>query len=70
MNEGLVLELGCGTGSMTQRLAASGYDMIGVDLSDDMLEIAQEKRYSRDWRSCIFSRICVGSNCMGLSVQW
>ncbi|MCH1984312.1 class I SAM-dependent methyltransferase [Ruminococcus sp. OA3] len=44
VNEGLVLELGCGTGSMTQRLAASGYDMIGVDLSDDMLEIAQEKR--------------------------
>ena len=44
VNEGLVLELGCGTGSMTQRLAASGYDMIGVDLSDDMLEIAQEKK--------------------------
>ncbi|MDD5934222.1 MAG: class I SAM-dependent methyltransferase [Clostridiales bacterium] len=39
----LVLELGCGTGSMTRRLAKRGYDMIGVDYSDDMLEIAREK---------------------------
>lgn len=31
---GLVLDLGCGTGSMTMRLARAGYDMIGVDLSD------------------------------------
>ncbi len=41
---GLVLELGCGTGSMTELLAADGYDMIGVDNSEDMLEIAQEKK--------------------------
>lgn len=39
----LVLELGCGTGSMTRRLARKGYDMIGIDYSDDMLEIAREK---------------------------
>lgn len=43
VENGLVLELGCGTGSMTQRLALAGYDMIGVDISEDMLEIAQEK---------------------------
>lgn len=41
---GLVLELGCGTGVMTERLAARGYDMIGVDLSEDMLACAMEKR--------------------------
>ena len=40
----LVLELGCGTGSMTQLLSAAGYDMIGVDNSEDMLEIAMEKK--------------------------
>lgn len=39
----LVLELGCGTGSMTRRLAAQGYDMIGIDYSEDMLEIARDK---------------------------
>ena len=42
--DGLVLELGCGTGSMTERLAMAGYDMIGSDLSPDMLEIAMEKK--------------------------
>ncbi len=42
--DGLVLELGCGTGSMTQLLAEAGYDMIGADNSEEMLEIAMEKR--------------------------
>ena len=42
--EGLVLELGCGTGSMTQLLAEAGYDMIGVDQSPEMLQAALEKR--------------------------
>lgn len=40
----LVLELGCGTGNLTQRMAAKGYDMIGVDSSQEMLSIAMEKR--------------------------
>ncbi len=43
VDAGLVLDLGCGTGNMTQRLAAQGYDMIGIDLSSEMLQIAQEK---------------------------
>jgi len=42
--DGLVLDLGCGTGTMTELLAEAGYDMIGVDLSEEMLRIAQEKR--------------------------
>lgn len=44
VEEGIVLDLGCGTGSMTEILAGYGYDMIGVDNSEDMLEIAMEKR--------------------------
>ncbi len=44
VREGLVLELGCGTGNLTEILASRGYDMIGVDLSADMLDIAMEKR--------------------------
>jgi SAM-dependent methyltransferase len=41
----LVLDLGCGTGSMTIELAKRGYDMTGVDLSVDMLDIARERAY-------------------------
>lgn len=39
----LVLDLGCGTGSITNILAKRGYDMIGVDLSADMLNVAKDK---------------------------
>ena len=41
---GLLLDLGCGTGSLTERLSAAGYDMIGVDNSGEMLGQAIEKR--------------------------
>lgn len=44
INDGLVLDLGCGTGNMTELLAQAGYDMIGVDNAEEMLEIAMEKR--------------------------
>ena len=44
IEDGLVMELGCGTGSMTQILSEKGYDMIGIDNSEDMLELAQEKK--------------------------
>ena len=43
IRDGLVLDLACGTGSMTRRMAAKGYDMIGIDLSEDCLNIAAEK---------------------------
>ena len=41
--DGLVLELGCGTGSMTEALRRRGYDMIGIDNSEEMLAAAIEK---------------------------
>ena len=44
VNDGLILDLGCGTGNMTELLAKEGYDMIGVDNAEEMLEIAMEKR--------------------------
>ena len=44
ITDGLVLELGCGTGTMTELLAEAGYDMIGVDNSEEMLAEAMEKR--------------------------
>lgn len=44
IKDGLVLDLGCGTGSLTEIMDGLHYDMIGVDCSEDMLEIAMEKR--------------------------
>ncbi len=40
----LVVDLGCGTGTLTQLLRQKGYDMIGVDNSGEMLSVAMEKR--------------------------
>lgn len=40
---GSILDLACGTGNMTLPLAARGFDMIGIDLSCDMLALAREK---------------------------
>lgn len=43
IDNGLLLELGCGTGSMTRRMALRGYEMTGIDNSEEMLQIAREK---------------------------
>lgn len=43
LNQGQVLDLACGTGTFSLMLARKGYDVIGVDLSQDMLTIAEEK---------------------------
>lgn len=40
----LVLDMGCGTGTLTELLAKAGYDMIGIDSSREMLNIAMEKK--------------------------
>ena len=39
-----ILDLGCGTGTLTELLAGRGYDMIGIDSAQEMLQIAMEKR--------------------------
>lgn len=40
----LVLDLGCGTGTLTELLYGKGYDMVGVDNAPTMLDIAMKKR--------------------------
>ena len=42
INEGLILDLACGTGRLTRLLADEGYDMIGIDASADMLSAARK----------------------------
>ena len=40
----LVLDLGCGTGTLTEMMAEAGYDMMGIDMSYDMLQVAMDKQ--------------------------
>lgn len=40
----LVVDLGCGTGTLTELMYKKGYDMIGVDASEAMLNIAMQKK--------------------------
>ena len=43
IEDGLVLDLACGTGVLTRKLASLGYDMTGIDISSEMLLKAREK---------------------------
>ncbi len=43
INPELILDLGCGTGDITRLFAEKGYDLIGIDISFDMLNIAREE---------------------------
>lgn len=41
----ILLDLACGTGSISEEMAKRGYDVIGVDNSDEMLGIALNKKF-------------------------
>lgn len=43
IKDGLLLDLGCGTGKLTQLMSEKGYDMIGVDNSYEMLDMAKQR---------------------------
>lgn len=45
-----LLDLACGTGNVTSRLYKKGYQVMGLDLSEEMLMIAQDKAYERNHR--------------------
>lgn len=44
VGEGILLDLACGTGTVALAMSDMGFDVIGVDASEDMLNIAQEKK--------------------------
>lgn len=43
IRDGILADLGCGTGDLTLMLSQAGYDMIGVDGSPEMLSVLREK---------------------------
>lgn len=54
IKDGLLLDMGCGTGTFTQLLEQAGYDMIAIDNSMDMLQIAMEKQRKRKKDSILY----------------
>ncbi len=46
--QNLVVDLGCGTGTLTELLYDDGYDMIGIDNSSAMLAVAMEKKEAKE----------------------
>ena len=48
IRDGILLDLGCGTGKMTRIMAEKGFDMIGIDNSMEMLDMAREYEYDRE----------------------
>lgn len=42
--KGILLDLGCGTGSLCEEFAKMGYDVLGVDSSSEMLSLAYQKK--------------------------
>lgn len=62
---GILLDLACGTGSLSEQMDALGYDVIAVDNSMEMLGIAMEKSLTADGIYSISVRICVNLICSG-----
>lgn len=52
----LVLDLACGTGSLTRLLAERGYDMIGADASPEMLMQAMQNTIDCDPRPLLINQ--------------
>ena len=66
----IVVDLGCGTGRLTEILAGRGYDMIGIDLSEDMLAIAQERKNRSGSDILTVCRICGSLNSTAPQAPW
>ena len=64
IEDGILLDLGCGTGTMTEKLADYGYDMIGVEIQKICWSLRWRNVWSQGRTFFICFRICVSSNYM------
>jgi SAM-dependent methyltransferase len=48
--DGLVVELGCGSGILSERVARAGYSVLGIDLSPDMIALARRRVPAGEFR--------------------
>jgi len=50
LNQGLVLDLGCGSGILAAALSAAAYDVLGIDLSASLLDLARQRAPTAQFR--------------------
>ena len=50
INQGKVIDLCCGSGLLARKLAAAGYGVLGIDISEALLDIAKERVPSAHFR--------------------
>ncbi len=50
IQDGLVVDLGCGSGLWARELLRAGYRMLGIDISEAMIELAREKAPGAEFR--------------------
>jgi 2-polyprenyl-3-methyl-5-hydroxy-6-metoxy-1,4-benzoquinol methylase len=60
-----ILDLGCGDGTLTAEIRAAGADVLGVDLSDELLAVARMKGLARSLTPCSPTLLYIG--CVGPS---
>ena len=50
LRDGLVVDLGCGSGQWARELLRAGYRVLGIDISEDMVELARQKAPRAEFR--------------------
>lgn len=50
IRDGLVVDLGCGSGLWARELTDAGYDVLGIDISGEMVEIARRRAPDAEFR--------------------
>ena len=74
LKRGLVIELGCGSGILSEQIAAAGYDVLGIDLSTDILTLARQRVPGGTFRaeSLLTAELpsCVGVAAIGECVNY
>ncbi len=49
IGEGILLDMACGTGTLSKMFAQKGFDVVGIDSSEEMLSRAQEKKFEENF---------------------
>lgn len=48
IGEGILLDMACGTGTLSLMFSKKGFEVVGVDASEEMLSVAEEKKLEKN----------------------